>query len=139
MVSINACPMSISTPSSAFPSPLSHILEHQTQSPTPVTPPPLLRSPYPFLELSYPPTDTSCLKRSPECGTSDLRCSCHLTSDARAPASLARKNNKAVTPMPANNSGPRQTRAIEPRHRPPGQREIMGGGVRVAALLAHAR
>ena len=37
--------------------------------------------------------------------------------------------------------GPEPTRAIEPRHRPPGQRWILGAGlrgVRVGPLLAHA-
>ena len=32
--------------------------------------------------------------------------------------------------MPANNSGRMPTQAIEPRHRPPGQRWILDGGLR---------
>ncbi len=34
----------------------------------------------------------------------------------------------SLLPMPGNNSGPSRTRAIEPRYRPPGQREILDEG-----------
>ena len=34
------------------------------------------------------------------------------------------------TPMPGNNSGRKPSRAIEPRHRPPGQRWILDEGLR---------